>query len=254
MAGAALLLYYRKLKEAGALLIWFFGLFVIYTAYYAGGVLFSAGIDVRYFLSAFPAVAILASYGLLQLWSLATSASGRRARARKRAKRRERRSRYPGFLMVMLLFIAFSAPVLYFITIVIIPPQNLYAFAAERQEQQFILGVYNSVPQGCFVLTYEPTLWYVLNRSNMYADWINVQGYRSELLNMSGGCVYFVFDMDCHMGTTNPQYDNTQTGCTEIQENYAMETVATDPYDAESWNLTFGLYKVTGYSNGTAFK
>jgi hypothetical protein len=251
--GAALLLYKRKFKEAGALLIWFFSMFMIYTAYYAGGALFSVGIDIRYFLGIFPVVAILASYGLIGTWKLLSDALGRASR-KAGSPGRNRNDISSSLLLALLLLLVFAGPVAYFISIVITPPQNIYAFAAEREEQSFVLGEYNSIPQNCFVLTYVPTLWYVLNRSSAYASWMNNDRYRSIILNESDGCVYFLYDLDCQTSTNNPQYDNSKNGCAMLQRNFAMEPVATDPYDNYGWKLTFGLYKVTGYSNGTSFR
>jgi len=251
--GAVLLLCGRKFKEAGALLVWFFSMFVVYTAYYAGSALFSVGIDIRYFLGIFPVVAILASCGLLGVWK-AISCRLESAPRKKAPKGKEFRSPYSDLMLAFLLVLVFTGPVTYFIAIVAMPPQNIYAFAAEREDQRFILEVNSTVPKNCFVLSYVPTLWYVLNRSSMYADWMNVKGYRNMVLNQSGGCIYFLHDLNCNLSTGNSQYDNTKLGCAMLHRSFTMEQVAADPYYNYGWDLTFALYKVTGYSNGTAFR
>jgi len=65
--------------------LWFLIVFLFYTSYYAGGVNYNAGIDVRYFASAFHVVAILAAYGFLSVLNFIHNIEAR-AKNTKKAK------------------------------------------------------------------------------------------------------------------------------------------------------------------------
>lgn len=247
LIGAFLLLRRKRSAEAALLLLWFAFVFVFYASYYGGGALYGAGDDIRYYMLSFPAIAILASAGISGIVGMAREK--RRGRRKAAALKRKKL-----MAVVALLLIAFMVTDLLFEigTVVMKSPQNIYPFSAERFQQQIIDSNYTIIPNGCYVLTYEPPLWNVLNVSNIYADWFFIPAYKGPLLNLSHGCLYFEYSLDCVINTGGYGYDNTTPGCTKILDNFTMVPVISAPNTEFGWNYTFTINKITGYKNGTS--
>ncbi|MDE1855350.1 MAG: glycosyltransferase family 39 protein [Candidatus Micrarchaeota archaeon] len=251
--GAIFMFRGKHRTEAVLLLFWFFLVFIFYTSYYGGEALYGAGDDIRYFMVSFPAVSMLAAGGIAGLVSAARWKVAKARRKRKMGRKRAAKSRklFAAAVAVALIIIMVSDLVFEFSTFVAKQPQDIYPFSAERFQEHVILGNYTLIPNGCFVLSYEPPLWNVLNVSNMYADWIFTPFYRSELLNLSHGCLYFEYSLDCIVNTGGYKLDNTTPGCTKILDNFTMSPVVSAPYDTFGWNYTFSIYKILSYKNGT---
>lgn len=255
--GLAFLVYRKRTKEALVLAFWFLLVFVFYTSYYGGGALYGGGDDIRYFIAAFPAIATLAALGICELCALLPNLTypfGGSVGRRPRKRARHSSNAFNLWLAVLLLAILFSDPIFETMTVVLKAPQNVYPFAAARFQQQIITGNYLKIPSGCFVLTYDPPLWNVLNVSNIYADWFFSTQYRGKLLNLSHSCLYFEYSFDCIANTGGYGYDNTTTGCPKILGNFSLSPVVAAPYDRFGWDYNFTIYRIEGYRNGTQLK
>ncbi|MGC8687696.1 MAG: ArnT family glycosyltransferase [Candidatus Micrarchaeia archaeon] len=231
IVGSAILLLRKKYRELAIIVSWFLIVFMFYTTYYAGSVNYGVGDDVRYFLSAFPPIAIAASYGFMSIFDYLGSKHG----ARKGKKR---------ILQIVLLVALFVEPFWLFANYVTIPPLHLYPFAAERYDEALIMANYQQIPTNCYVLTFKPPLWYILNRGNMYAGWISNSSDLSKLLNMSKGCLYFDYSISCYINWTGPP--NTQQQCNQVMKTFNMYPIAETHLDNYSWNVSLYLYKITG--------
>ena len=248
--GAVFLALGKRRDVAAALLLWFFIVFVFYTSYYGGEALYGAGDDIRYFMLSFPAIAMMASSGIMSVVSVARGRI-RKAKNPRKARAARNKKRIATAIAVILLVLMVSDLIFEFTTVVMKPPQKIYPFSAERFQQQIIEGNVSLIPHGCFVLSYEPTVWNVLNVSNMYADWFFSPYYRSQLLNYSHGCLYLEYSLDCILNTGGYKLDNTTPGCTTLQNELSLQPVVQAPYDKFGWNYTFAIYKILGYKNGT---
>ncbi|MHB1830686.1 MAG: ArnT family glycosyltransferase [Candidatus Micrarchaeaceae archaeon] len=238
--GAAGMLAKGRFREFTALFILFAAIFTFYTAFYAGGVLYSLGDDVRYFLGDFAALSLFSGFGFVYSYDLIK----KKLHSRKPGKKRQGAN----FVMLAALFILFiSLPAFQFITIVAQPPSAMAAFAGERANENFLLANYNKIPSNCTVVTFKPPFWYVMGRANIYATWISIPEYSRILSNMSNKCLYFDYGLSCYIGErTGTIYSDTQTECSNIMRNYTMEDVATQNYTGYSWNVTFHIYKIIG--------
>ena len=133
-----------------------------------------------------------------------------------------------------------------FITITSHSPLTMATYIGERVDENFILANYNKIPLNCTVITFQPPLWYVNGRANIYATWVNIPEYARTLSNMTK-CMYFDYDLTCYVGSANGTgYTNTDTECNNILRNYTVESIASQNYTGYSWNVTFHLYKVLG--------
>ncbi len=246
IVGMVTLAIYGNRRVALFLGLWFAIVFLFYTAYYAGGVLYGAGDDVRYFMSAFPVMALLAAYGIMGTYKAVEP----KLRIVLKAKSADKKRKIKMATFAALMIIIMLGPLYGFVHYVAKSPQDIYPFSAERADQQFIMANYHKIPSGCYVMTYQPPLWYMLNMSNIYADWFFIGQYKGPLINMSKGCLYFDYSIDCQ--TNDIGYDNTSRGCSNIMSNFTMEKIASQPYDKFGWNTTFALYKIVSYKNGTS--
>ena len=245
--GGISFLYYKKYREFSIFALWFLIVFLFYTSYYAGGVNYGAGDDVRYFASAFPVVAILAAYGFLSVLNFIHNIEEKRKSIK---KTEPSKSRINYALTAVLLVILFGEAMWLFATVVTISPYHIYPFAAERYDERFIMQNYQQIPSNCFVLTFKPPLWYILDRGNIYAGWVNTSSYESQLMNMSKGCLYFDYSVSCYINWTGPP--NTAQQCNQVMKTFKMYPIASTSLDNYSWNVSFYLYKITGFANNTS--
>ena len=247
LAGALFLFLSKKYRELAFFLLWFAIVFLFYTSYYAGGVNYSAGDDVRYFISAFPVIAVLAAYGFVSIFNLANKKKFFALSGNSKQHKNAPLNAYL-FLGVMLVLL-FGESAWFFSTVVTMSPYHIYPFAAERYDERFIMQNYKLIPPNCFVLTFKPPLWYVLGRGNIYAGWANLSSYNSKLMNLSHGCLYFDYSISCYINLTG--FPNTEQQCEQVMKSYKMYPIAISHLDNYSWNVSFYLFKILGPANST---
>ena len=207
-------------------------IFIFYTSFYAGGVEYGLGVDSRYFFGDFAAIALFSGFGFGYMYDMIKSVF-----------RSESLDRH---LLVVLFAIFIALPVFQFVTITAHSPLTMATYAGERVDENFILANYNKIPLNCTVVTFQPPLWYVNGRANIYATWVNIPEYAHTLANMSK-CMYFDYDLTCYVGSANGTgYTNTHTECNSILRNYTVEDIASQNYTGYSWDVTFHLYKILG--------
>jgi len=236
--GAVALLRYKKYRVFFIFTLWFLDIFLFYTSYYAGGVNYGAGDDVRYFSSAFPAIAALAAYGFVSIFDYI------KIKIKSKGKKSQKTLKTNYILLIIMLSILFGEAIWLFATVVTIPPLRIYPFAAERYDENFIMQNYQQIPSNCFVLTFKPPLWYILGRGNIYAGWAYLSSYESKLLNMSNRCLYFDYSISCYINSTGPP--NTEQQCNQVMKTFKMYPIASMHLDNYSWNVSMYLYKITG--------
>ena len=226
----------RKFREFVSLFAMFAIIFIFYTSFYAGGIEYGLGVDSRYFFGDFAAVAIFSGFGFIYLYEMAVGVLG--------AHKISKKNRQSIFAALFALFILI--PAFQFITITSHSPLTMATYVGERVDENFILANYNKIPLNCTVITFQPPLWYVNGRANIYATWVNIPEYAQTLSNMTK-CMYFDYDLTCYVGSANGTgYTNTDTECNNILRNYTVESIASQNYTGYSWNVTFHLYKVLG--------
>jgi 4-amino-4-deoxy-L-arabinose transferase-like glycosyltransferase len=254
IVGLAFLIAKRKFRLVGLVSAWFLIIFVFYTSYYGGSVLYSSGDDVRYFLLAFIPVSMFAAFGLTNAYDYILGAwrnafSVKRHRIKKRAA-----SRHTGtggtLLMVVLVALLFSNAFAQFVNIVHAPPSHILPFAAERYDERLIDATYQQIPKSCMVVTFQPPLWYVLGRANIYTTWINYPEYESTFNNMSKGCVYFDRSIDCYL---NYGGVDTQLECENFTSTHTLIPVNITFFNNDTWyNVTMGIYAVVPGNSSAA--
>ncbi len=234
-------------RQATLLAAWFSIVLIFYTSYYAGGVLYGLGSDVRYFMLDFPVVSILMAAGAIYVYRAAIGVAAVKVRGVRRAVSRRHHARLIATLALVLLM---AEPTWQFFSIVTLPPLQQAAFAAERASMYFFMAHDSVIPHSCMVITFEPHLWWMLNYSNIFASWILMPKYWAAAQNISGGCYYFARTIDCSLSyINNTGYQNPSVTCQQLFSNFTMVPVYVENYTKFGWNDTIGIYRVTGHTS-----
>ncbi|MEM3841260.1 MAG: glycosyltransferase family 39 protein [Candidatus Micrarchaeaceae archaeon] len=233
-------LYKLKLKREMFFLVgWFLIIFLFYSSYYGGGALYGLGADMRYFLSDFACISIIAGIGGAFIISKSINY------IKNNLPIFSKRKAYQKLFAVSISIIIIFDSIFQFSYIVSQPPSKIATFSAERADESFLLQQYNKIPPNCTVVTFKPPFWYIMNRSNIYASWLLVTKYNNSLYNISHGCLYFDYGLSCYINYSDEGApDNYPEICNEIMSKYSTQKIATYHYTNFSWNVTFGLYKL----------
>jgi len=237
MVGIAYLVRKKKYSYVFSFSAIFLLILLFFTGFYAGGVFAQAGANLRYYMDDFAIIAILAAIGGKGIYSWVSS-----------VLHIDKATKYKSTLLVLILISLFVMPIVYFINIVSQNPANILPFAQDREELRFLLTYYNQVPSNCIVLSFKTPLWYVLNKSTMYAGWFLIDSYRAKAINLSGNCFYLDYSAACNTNNTE-----TNEACIKIEDEFDLQPIITEEYNKMGWNITIGLYKLLGYKNSTIF-
>ncbi len=148
LIGASFLILHKRKKVLLSLSLWFFSFFIVYTAFYAGSVLY--GVDWRFMLVVIPVTALLGGYALSSFIGLV-----------------KRFSKKGIFLYAA---IAFSISIIAYPTIALYPqlsinPAEIIQAQGARFYENFVYSNISSIPKNCLVFTFDPTLFNINNRA-----------------------------------------------------------------------------------------
>lgn len=244
--GAVSLFFMKRYRNRFAVLLLLLGLFsvyfIFYSFYFSGSVL--VGVSVRYMLILYPALSILAAFGILGIGDLIS-------RVFKAGGRTKNLFRYATY--AILVFLVFALPFIYIAPLLVnptftyygfplnnitrsIPGLNPYTTQYAKESADFIQDNYKLVPSECLVISGVPSLWFMLNRSSASLPETDVftnssySGYK---------CYYLSYDFWCTISPYNT------TVCKFYTTNYRLRLVAT----ASSGGVSnFSLYQILNYT------
>ncbi len=224
------------------LLSLFLGYFIFYGIYFSGSALL--GGSVRFLLVLYPALAILAAFGLYGLSEMPASL------LRKRHRRSKQLKSVKNAICIILIILFFIVPFVYYAVPFLTHPNysyadfpiipnttsqnDSYAMTYANKSLAFINSNYDLVPTTCLVFSPSPYIWYKLNRSSAY-----VSEYNASNQNITG---YRCFILDYSWFCGNP-FNNTI--CNAILNKYKLKVLATESGDGSS---NFSLYQILNYS------
>lgn len=224
------------------LLSLFLGYFIFYGIYFSGSALL--GGSVRFLLVLYPALAILAAFGLYGLSEMPASL------LRKRHRRSKQLKSVKNAICIILIILFFIVPFVYYAVPFLTHPNysyadfpiipnttsqnDSYAMTYANKSLAFINSNYDLVPTTCLVFSPSPYIWYQLNRSSAY-----VSEYNASNQNITG---YRCFILDYSWFCGNP-FNNTI--CNAILNKYKLKVLATESGDGSS---NFSLYQILNYS------
>ena len=226
MLGLGLLVLYGKAREAALLGVWFAAFFLLYTAFYAGGV--DYGVDWRFMLSVLAPASILAGAGAAYIIEFAGDAMGTKGRGR----RKPRRIATALYTACVLALVAYSF--ILAVPAISVNPSSVQQAGQARFYENFVYSALPSIPHNCFVYTYDPTLFQI----NGFAAAQMTYLYNTGMYNktqLTYGCNILDYGYWC--GTPN-------NICSQIESMYNLSLITNATYVPTSNN--YALYRMTG--------
>lgn len=234
-----LLVYLMGFKDRGKILlilgIWIIAYHLFYDFFYAGSVTY--GVDVRFMLQIYPAIAIFAGAGI----SLLSTLFGRSIEEIADPNNKLVVYSFSSLAFVVLLVIFAIYPFINALNIVTMLPQNMPQEPGPLTAINFIYNNYNAVPANCLVFSFTPDIWYEFNRSAAQIGYLGSQEPNFTVFADQYSCYVLDYGYWCVV----PPYHGT-TCHTDITE-YNLTSIASEPAaSGESGNLT--LYTINNYT------
>ncbi len=229
LIGAIFLILHKRKRVLLSLSLWFFSFFLMYTAFYAGSVLY--GVDWRFMLVVIPVTALLGGYALASFIGLV-----------------KRFSKKGIFLAVA---IAVSVSIIAYPTIALYPqlsinPANIIQAQGARFYENFVYSNASLIPKNCLVFTFDPTLFNINNRAATQFSNLSIienpAGF-SEYMKQYG-CLAIDYGYWC--ASTTPA---TKEYCNYALSRFKVKLISSAYLPNIS--ATYSIYEIVGL-NGTS--
>jgi hypothetical protein len=219
--GVALMIITKKERRVlVAIAIWFAVFFLLYSAFYAGSVIY--GVDWRFMLS------LIAQTCMLGGFAAACILDTIDMYVKKMAKYEKTINIIAASVLVIVIFV----PLYLALPLLSVNPALIQQAGDARFYENFVYNNSKLIPANCIVYTYDPTLFQLNNRtatqmSNLYNE-TQVQQYESQYK-----CLVLDYGYWCH--TPNNE-------CTYVLQNYNLTLIANATYN--SLNYNYGFYYI----------
>jgi 4-amino-4-deoxy-L-arabinose transferase-like glycosyltransferase len=224
----AVIMFFEKRRVLLAIGIWFLAFFVLYTAFYAGGATY--GVDWRYMISLVAQASLFAGFACSSIITLSRNVYVKIARPRlKKSKLGRNAAMVTGFALVILILYSISllAPQLS------VQPGSIVQAGDARFYENFVYTNISHIPSDCLVFSYDPTLFFINNRSALQMSYI----YNSQMLqNLSESYSCLVVDYGYWCYTPNNL-------CTNLRSVVNLTPIINATYKPE--DKVFGFYYAT---------
>lgn len=218
--GAFLMALKGKRRLLLALGVWFIVFFILYTAFYAGSVIY--GVDWRFMLSLIAQACMFGGFAIAVILDTVAAYA-----------KRLRSAAIVNSAAVVLVLALLAVPIYILVPYLSVNPSNIQQAGDARFYENFVYGSANAIPAGCIVYTYDPTLFMLVNRTatqidNLY-NTTQVAQYRRQY-----GCLVLDYGYWCH--TPNNE-------CTYANRSYSLTPIATATYNTLGYRYGFYLIK-----------
>ncbi len=213
--GAFMLVGGGRWKIAAAIGIWFGAFFFLYTAFYAGSVIY--GVDWRFMLSLVAQAALFGGFAVSELVSLAETVAGRIKRHKNKI------AAVATAVAVVVIFV----PLYMMMPLIAVNPSSIQQAGDARFYENFVYNNSQLIPSSCVVYTYDPTLFNINNRTATQMDNLYNSTQTSQYIS-EGRCLVFDYGYWCH--TPNNE-------CVYANQSYQLIPIKTATY-----NRTGSLY------------
>ncbi len=223
-------LAHKNKKELLLLLgLWIVAYHLFYDFFYAGSVTY--GVDVRFMLEIYPAMAILAGIAMDDIATFI----GQRSKS-------VTAPIVGSSIVAVILVIAFVIyPFAKAYPNVTILPQNMPQEGGPLTATNFIYTEYSNVPAHCLVFTFTPDIWYELNRSAAQVGYVGSSDLNFTVFASKYSCYVLDYGYWC---VVPPFHGST---CSVDTMNYKTSVIVSSPSaPGQEGNLT--LYKLLNYT------
>ncbi len=220
--GVALMLVIGKNRRAlAAIGIWFLVFFLLYTAFYAGSVLY--GVDWRFMLSLVAQAAILGGFAAAEIVDLVSGYAKRIMKNQDAIK----------WVLIVAITALVFFPIYGMLPLLSINPSQIQQAGDARFYEGFVYNNSKLIPSNCIVYTYDPTLFNLNNRTATQIDNLynatQVAQYRTEY-----GCLVLDYGYWCHTPNNECSYSN---------KSYNLTPIITATYNGLGYS--YGFYRIS---------
>jgi Dolichyl-phosphate-mannose-protein mannosyltransferase len=219
--GALLMLLSAKNRRGlAAIGIWFLVFFGLYTAFYAGAVIY--GVDWRFMLSLIAQASIFAGFAAAEVLDLVNYY----------AKRIMKKTAVVNAVALVIILAVIAYPIYRQLPLLSVQPSAIQQAADARFYENFVYNSSSSIPANCLVYSYDPTLFQLNNRTstqigNLY-NTTQVNGYLQQ-----NRCLVLDYGYWCH---------TPQNQCSYVPQSYNLVPIKLAYYKPNDYN--FGFYYV----------
>ncbi len=226
----------QEMRKAILMLtLWIIVFHLFYDFFYAGAVTY--GVDVRFMLQIYPAIALFAAAGIDELARLTGHAAKHIAKLILRYKNPYIALTFSTIAFLIVLGIFAVHPFVASTGAITLMPQNMPQEPGPLTATNFIYANYQQVPAKCLVFTFTPDIWYELNRSAAQVGFFD----SSDLNFTAFASHYSCYVVDYGYWCVVPPFHST-TCMSETSNNFSESILASTPSAiGEQGNLTFYL-------------
>ncbi len=234
IVGVVLMLLFGRREDrhyAVALGLWVLVLHAFYDAFYAGSVTY--GVDVRFMLVIYPAIAIFAGYAIARISEELPKLSFGLQKLRNAWMRGIVAS-----IALALLLLAFAVfPFYNALGTITLPTSQMPQEHLPMAATNFIYGNASAVPSNCLVFSFTPDIWYEYNRSAAQIGYLG--STNSSFTAFESGFSCFVLDYGywCNVSPYN------SGECPGYLTTYNLTTLASTNVSGSN----FALYRMSNY-------
>jgi len=192
------------------LILWFFLLFMLYAFFYAGSVKF--GTDVRYTLSGYVPLTILAAIGIYGLSTI-----------------KKNYEKYVALLIIAAIFISFYV---FYLPTVATPADKIEEAKQARAYHKFVLEEVRKLPEDCYILAHTPSIYLTEGRNSLQTWYGQNYDVMNELLQK--GCVVFDQNVWCN-------YVPEDSLCHYILDNYNLQKINSISIHGHTYTMHYVL-------------
>ncbi|MEM0107115.1 MAG: hypothetical protein QXS03_02700 [Candidatus Micrarchaeaceae archaeon] len=227
--GAAFLAIMKRKKALLAILIWFFGFFLLYSAFYAGSVLY--GVDWRFQLSMIPQASLLGGFGAAEIVEIFKS------------KIKKGNTLLFATIAIIAIAVLFFSSTLQLYGQLSIPASSIPQAMGARFYENFVYANSIYIPSNCLVFTFDPTLFNINGRAADQFSNLSEISTPAGYANFSNTwqCMAIDYGYWCESTTAS---EKNYCDYEMAQFNTSLITQAT--ISNSKLNATYSIYKING--------
>lgn len=215
LLGVVLLIVKERKRELAALALWFLAFFLLYTAFYAGSVIY--GVDWRFMLSLIAQACMLGGFAVACMIEAVGSLN-----------RKHTVLLCSAAMTVAVVVLLYPTYALF--PILSVSPSQIPQAGDARFYENFVYNTIKEVSSSCIVYTYDPSLFTINGRAGIQMGYLyNTSQY--EQLSAKYSCIVLDYGYWCHTPSNL---------CTDINKNFTLTQIANARYAPS--NESYALY------------
>jgi hypothetical protein len=220
--GAILMIAFKKRRVLAAIVVWFGAIFLLYTAFYAGSVIY--GVDWRFMIGLMAPFAILCGFAISGLSSCGEKLVHK-------IKKNGSLAMYAGMVISAILAVSLFYVLYINASTVFVNPASIQQAGDARFYENLVYNSSHLIPADCIVYTYDPTLFNINNRT------------ATQMSNIYNASFYAAAQVKYPCAVMDIGYWCNTPGnlCTQAETTHNLTAIANATYTN---GFTYGFYKI----------